>query len=76
MIWNDGSVAGVMLQFEYTRLCLEREESQERDTVESTRISRADDVLPQTSTTTVICLLQFVARFLCFCVKVSTDQRH
>lgn len=35
-----------MQQFEYTRFCLEREESQERDTRESKRKSRTDAVLP------------------------------
>lgn len=43
-----------MQQFEYTRFCLEREESQERDTRESKRKSRTDAVLSQTSTNNLV----------------------
>ena len=42
-----------MQQFEYTWFCLKREESQERDTIESKRKLRAEDVLPETSANVV-----------------------
>ena len=42
-----------MQQFEYTWFCLKREESQERDTIESKRKLSAEDVLPETSATLV-----------------------
>ena len=58
-----------MQQFEYTRDCLAWEESRERILEKS----RANDVVPQTSYDLSDL---FVARFLYFCAKVSTNQRH
>ena len=50
---TEGCIGTAMQQFEYTWFCLKREESQERDTIESKRKLRAEDVLPETSANVV-----------------------